>query len=90
MPILPLTDIHRLIVRYLSEYFPLYNSELPDSAPINEHGVDSLGTTEIMVYIQEMFHIEIDDSDLTRANFGTVKGLVSYIHKKLNNTSPSH
>lgn len=82
MPTLTSNEIRELLISFLSESFPLFDFTFPDTTPITEHGIDSLGTTEIMLYIEEKFHVNIEDSDLTRANFGTIQGLVSYISRK--------
>ena len=82
MPILTSSEIREQLLGFLSESFPLFDSTLPDTTPMAEHGIESLGTTEIMLYIEDNFHIQIEDSELTRSNFGTVQGLIAFISGK--------
>lgn len=53
------------------------NSDLSDSFP----GIESLRLLEMMVYLEECFNIEIDESVMDELN--TMKDLVSYIDSKI-------
>jgi acyl carrier protein len=78
------SEIREQIVKYLCESFPLFNSAVPDDTPMAEHGVDSLGTTNIVLHLEEYFKIQINDAEITRANLGSVESLVGFISKKQN------
>jgi acyl carrier protein len=84
MPSLTRSEIREQLLSYLDKSFPLFNPSAPDETPMTEHGVDSLGTTNIVVHLEEHFQIQIDDTEMTRANLGSVQSLVSFIDKKLN------
>lgn len=77
-------EIREQMLRYLDETFPLFDPEAPDDTPMAEHGVDSLGTTNIVVHLEQQYQMQIDDSEITRANLGSVGALTSFIESKLN------
>ncbi|NTV05241.1 MAG: acyl carrier protein [Chlorobiaceae bacterium] len=84
MPSLTRPEIREQLVSYLCESFPLFNPAAPEDTPMAEHGVDSLGTTNIVVYLEQHFQIEINDTEITRANLGSVQSLVNFIDKRKN------
>jgi acyl carrier protein len=84
MPVLTKSEIHAQLLNYLAQTFPLFNPAAPDTVPIAEHGVDSLGTTNIVVHLENDFEIMIDDSEITRSNLGSVQSLVNFVDKKMN------
>ncbi len=84
MPSLTKDEIREQLLRYLDETFPLFDPDAPDETPMVEHGVDSLGTTNIVVHLEQHYQIQIDDSEITRANLGSVQSLVDFLDKKLN------
>jgi acyl carrier protein len=44
-------------------------------------GVDSVGFAELRVLCESRFRIQIDDTDYSPANFGSVRGLTSLIDR---------
>ncbi len=84
MPTLAKSEIRNQLIAYLSESFPLFAADAADDTPIAEHGVDSLGLTNIVVHLEQSFSITIDDEEITRANLGSVETLVNFIDRKLN------
>ena len=77
-------EIREQLLRYLDETFPLFDPEAPDETPMAEHGVDSLGTTNIVVHLEQQYQMQIDDSEITRANLGSVEALTNFVDSKLN------
>ena len=41
--------------------------------------LDSTGIMELIVWLETRFDVEIDQSDLTIENFGTVNAIVAYL-----------
>ncbi|NTU90472.1 MAG: acyl carrier protein [Chlorobiaceae bacterium] len=81
---IPTTDtIREHIVGYLAESFPLFMSDTADDTPLADQGVDSLGMTNIVVYLEQQFQIAIDDAEITRKNLGSVQGIVNFVNNKL-------
>jgi acyl carrier protein len=87
MSTFPSSKIREQLFGFLSETFPQFDPALPDTTPIAEYGFDSLGVTEIMLYLEDHFKIQIEDSELTQTNFGTIHGLVSFVTQKLRSKS---
>jgi acyl carrier protein len=57
---------------------------LTDSASFLEEGiVDSTGVLELVMFVEEEFHVSVDDEEIIPENFDSVLGLTRYIeHKK--------
>jgi acyl carrier protein len=49
-----------------------------------ELGVDSLGFTEIMAYLEDQFNISITQAEFIPDNFRTINSLLLFLEKKLN------
>ncbi|MBM3163806.1 MAG: acyl carrier protein [Chlorobium limicola] len=84
MPSLTGSEIRDQLLGYLNDSFPLFIPDAPDDTPMADHGIDSLGMTNIVVQLEQQFGIEVEDAEITRANLGSVQSLVNFIGKKLN------
>ncbi len=57
---------------------------LADEASFLETGiVDSMIVMEIVLYSEEAFGINVEDSEIVPANFDSVRNLASFIQRKL-------
>lgn len=83
MATLTSSEIRSQLLAFFTESFPLFNPDLSDTVPMSEHGIDSLGTTEIVLYLERHFQIQIADSDLTRSNLGSLQAIVDFVEHKL-------
>ena len=56
-------------------------AEIVDDAPIFGEGLglDSIDALELVVLVEERFHISIPDEEVGRQAFGSVNALVDYI-----------
>ena len=55
----------------------------PDDASFLEEGiVDSQGVMELVLFVEETFHVNVDDSEIIPDNFDSVSQLSGYIHRK--------
>lgn len=69
------------VKRLIAERFERSIDEVTDDARFNEDlGADSLDTTELMMALEEEFHIEIDDEANT---ITTVGEAIAYIEARL-------
>lgn len=84
MPELSPSAIREQLVTYLAESFPLFMADAPDDTPVADHGVDSLGLTNIVVFLEQQFNIGIDDAEITRANLGSLSTLIDFVGRKVN------
>ena len=55
-----------------------------DDQLYSSHLIDSMGTVELALLLEEEFDIKIDTRDITEVNFDSVAKLASYIRKRLN------
>ena len=56
-------------------------AEIPDDAPIFGEGLglDSIDALELVVLVEERFHVSIPDEDVGRRAFASVNALVEFI-----------
>jgi acyl carrier protein len=55
----------------------------PDDASFLEEGiVDSQGVMELVLFVEENFHIQVKDSEIVPDNFDSVSKLSAYINRK--------
>jgi len=57
------------------------SSEIPDDAPIfgDALGLDSIDALELVVLVEDRFHVSIPDEDVGRRAFASVNALVDFI-----------
>lgn len=67
--LLKLSDTENVVINY--------DTELIDSAII-----DSLGIISLISYIEEKFHIVVEETDFEMDNFNSVKSIVSFVKNK--------
>ena len=54
-----------------------------DDASFLEEGiVDSQGVMELVMFVEDQFHVTVDDEDITPDNFDSVRLLADYIRRK--------
>jgi len=54
-----------------------------DDSLVRDLGIDSLGTVELVVAIEQEFDLVVDDQDLSLDTFRSVGSVIRYIRKKL-------
>jgi len=78
------TEIEQEIRNFLAEKFLFGSSDgLKDDTPLLGNVIDSQGVIELIVFVQERFHITVDDEEVTTDNFASVKSTVAFIENKL-------
>ena len=79
-------DIHQKIRDYVAKDL-LYSSngfEYDDDDSFLQHGIiDSVGVMDLILFIEENFDFEVEDSEITPDNFDSVNNLANYIHSKV-------
>tara|TARA_Y100001968_G_scaffold173905_1_gene159302 strand:- start:3986 stop:4228 length:243 start_codon:yes stop_codon:yes gene_type:complete len=77
--------IRQDLISYVFSKSDLENaSEIPlDKSLLTEGILDSLGILELCEYIEEHFHIKIEDEDFTEDTLGSIKKMENYISNKL-------
>jgi len=50
--------------------------------PLLNGPLDSLGVLRLVAFIEEKFHVRVEDEDLVPENFQTVRRIAEYIHRK--------
>ncbi|MBN1602872.1 MAG: acyl carrier protein [Chitinispirillaceae bacterium] len=57
---------------------------IPDESLVDQGIIDSFGLVEISGYIQKEFGIVVVDSEMNRANFGSIVKISNFVEKKRN------
>lgn len=74
------------ILNYLKSGNPLFNKKnVPLDKSLVESGyLDSFGIVELVVFLEKKYKIKIEDSDITKAKFGSLKKMEKLIISKKN------
>lgn len=79
-------EILNTISWYIKKNF-LYDEkkELNIQASLYETGViDSMGTIELISFLESNYNIKFDDDELTAENFDSIEKIATFLDKKLN------
>jgi acyl carrier protein len=76
--------LHSRIRSFILEKFPTARKRgLNDDLPLLEAGiVDSLGVLDVIGFLEQTFHIKIDDDELTPDNFASLRCMAAFVEKK--------
>lgn len=81
----PLVDqIHRLLVDQL-----YIDSPTPDTDIIDSGALDSFALVELLVKLEEQFHVEVPVEDLDLDDFRSARG-IAHVVASLNGRGPQH
>ncbi len=50
-----------------------------DASLLQHEALDSTDVLELIVFLEETFNIQVEDSDVVRENFDTVAGLANFV-----------
>lgn len=76
--------IHIRIRTFVLQKFPQAKKRvLTDDLMLLESGIiDSLGVLDVVQFMEDTFHVKVNDEDLTPENFGTLQAMVSFVEQK--------
>ena len=78
------TDIDRDIRDFVVQHFLSGNrAKLSAEGSLLGDVIDSMGTLDLVAYLQEHFGITVADDEVLPGNFDTIDNLVAYIDRKL-------
>lgn len=79
------TDIKTKIRQFILSEMLVDESEenLKDDTPLRKGILDSLGTVQMVSFIESEWDIEVGAMEADDSNFGTLNGLVAFIERKL-------
>jgi len=80
-----MNDIRTKIRQFILSELLLDESEenLQDDTPLRKGILDSLGTVQMVSFIESEWEIEVGAMEADDTNFGTINGLVPFIERKL-------
>ena len=80
-----ISDSTRTAIRaFIMEQFPLaLEKQISDDDSLLHDGlIDSMGTLDVVMFLEESFQIELDDEDLVMDNFASINSLAEFVHSK--------
>lgn len=81
-----LNEIKETLRNYILEQFDVEQDDpdFSDDVHLFDYGfVDSLGATEIVLFLEETYHIEITQSDITLYPMNTISEIAAVVCKKV-------
>jgi acyl carrier protein len=73
--------IRRYILDILGDKAP---SRLGDDEPLLSSGlIDSLAVEQLLYFVEDKYEIELDERDLSAANFETIGAMAAFVREKL-------
>jgi acyl carrier protein len=79
-------DIESEVRKFIVTNFLFGRAEaLRDDASLLGGVIDSTGAIELVVFLQDRFGITVEDDEVVPENFDSVKSVVTYVAKKLQN-----
>ena len=78
-------EVEEMIRAYIAENMLFSDNGYPysDTASFLEEGiVDSMGIMELVMFVEDNFHITVEDEELVPDNFDSVSRLAAYVRTK--------
>lgn len=80
------TNVKETLRNYILEHFEIEadDPDFGDDVHLFDYGfVDSLGATEIVLFLEETFHIQITQKDITLYSMNTIDEITEVVERKL-------
>lgn len=71
--------------KYIADNILFSKNDYPyrDDASFLENGIiDSMNVLELVVFVEDNFHIAVDDQDVIPENFDSIARLAAYVHSR--------
>lgn len=77
-------DVASRVIEFVKEDLLIEDNtgSLTVDTPLLDGAVDSLGLMQLVAYLEEEFGVDIDDLDITVANFRTVADIDRFVNEK--------
>ncbi|MGW4790861.1 acyl carrier protein [Nonomuraea sp. NPDC004297] len=78
-------DVFEVGARISSEVGALLNRpvDFPGTDPLVDHGLDSLGSVQLTLNLEDAFGLVFEDDEISFENFSTIEGITQLIVAKL-------
>ncbi len=82
------SKIKKVLVNKLLQGFK--PEDIGDDAPLIELGVgvDSVATLELILALEEEFHITIDESEVNQELISSINSISNYVSKRMESSAP--
>ena len=83
-------NIKTKVEKYIAENLLFSGNGFPygsDVSFLDEGIVDSTGVLELVAFVEETFHVTIDDQEITPDNFDSVNRLANFIQQKVSGSA---
>lgn len=78
-------NVAGLISKYIADniLFSKDGYPYPDDASFLENGIiDSMNVLELVVFVEDHFHITVNDEDVVPENFDSLQSMSAYVQQK--------
>ena len=76
------------IKKFIAETSFANIEKIKDDTLIFRDGIfDSMGLMTLITYLEDNFHVQIQDTDLIEENFESINAIYGFLEKKCNNNS---
>jgi acyl carrier protein len=78
-------DIRQQVYDFITSNFYVANANVLDDATslLDQGIIDSTGVLEVIGFLEETFHITMEDSEMLPENLDSLARIVSYVSRKL-------
>ena len=77
-------DIEGRLVEFICSNFMVEPGEFDlDESLVDQGVIDSFGLIEIAAFLERAFGLTVDEADMTRSSFGSVRKISSFVSERL-------
>lgn len=79
-------DVEQDLRRFVTDNFPfgpVGDGLLSDDSLLDRGIIDSTGVLELVTYLEETYHIKVEDEELVPDNLDSINRLVRFLERKL-------
>jgi len=59
-------------------------TKLNDNTQLFDEGIfDSMGLLNLIAFLEDVYNVKVEDSELDTSNFGSINAIVSFLERKL-------
>ena len=81
-------DISKRLQQFVEQQFPLARKRgVAATTPLLTNGIiDSMGTMDLVMFMESEFNIVVSDDDMLSNNFETLQNMTDFVHGKIANS----
>ena len=78
------SDIQKKLIDFICDAFMVEEDEIIlDESLVDQGIIDSIGLIELSSFLASTWGIQVEEKEMTKDNFGSVKKIIAFIQEKL-------